>query len=108
MGLRTGSEYIAALNDGRQIYHNGECLEDVAKAPVFRRQAAWAEVTCGLLGRSPDYMNAMITSFAGVAMRASGQDRELAKPTVDLYLMARREDHYWTHTFHYPCLLYTS
>jgi 4-hydroxyphenylacetate 3-monooxygenase len=33
---RTGSEYLAGLNDGRAVFINGERVEDVATHPAFR------------------------------------------------------------------------
>lgn len=47
-------------------------------------------------------MNAMITSFNGLWARASGAEKEAARPLRDLYLKARRDDAYFTHTFIYP------
>jgi aromatic ring hydroxylase len=35
MGLRTGKEFIAGLNDGRHVYANGELIRDVTKSPGF-------------------------------------------------------------------------
>src|SRR5262245_29097803 len=43
-------------------------LEPKSKEDLRRRAAAyaaWAQVTCGLVSRSPDYMNTMITQLAG-------------------------------------------
>jgi aromatic ring hydroxylase len=35
MGLRTGKEFVAGLNDGRRLYANGELIRDVTKFPPF-------------------------------------------------------------------------
>src|SRR4051794_31479457 len=32
----TGAEYMASLNDGRQVYINGERVEDVVSHPAMR------------------------------------------------------------------------
>jgi aromatic ring hydroxylase len=80
-------------------------LDPRSKEDLRRRaaaHAAWAEVTCGLMARSPDYMNAMLASFDGLWARSVGAEKEAAKPLRDLYLKARRADHYFTHTFVYP------
>src|SRR5215468_4379592 len=37
--VRTGSEYLASLRDGRQVFVNGECVDDVAAHPAFRQAA---------------------------------------------------------------------
>ena len=123
MGLRTGAEYLAAQRDGREVWLNGERVEDPTTAPGFagmartltqyydfqhdpavhdlvtyetpdgdrahlsfieprskedlRRRAgafaAWADVTGGMQGRSPDYMNAAIMAL-GVAKEHWGQN----------------------------------
>ena len=33
--LRTGSEYLHSLNDGRAVYVDGELVKDVTKHPAF-------------------------------------------------------------------------
>ena len=37
--LRTGAEYLRALNDGRAIFVDGERVKDVTKHPAFRQSA---------------------------------------------------------------------
>src|SRR6195256_3790979 len=39
MALRTGSEYLRSLNDGRQVFLDGECVADVSKHKAFREAA---------------------------------------------------------------------
>src|SRR6267154_305850 len=39
MALRTGSEYLRSLNDGRQVFVDGECVTDVSKHKAFREAA---------------------------------------------------------------------
>ena len=41
MGIRTGSEYIESLRDGRTIYVNGERVRDVTQYDPFRGVIAW-------------------------------------------------------------------
>ena len=36
MGVRTGKEYIEGLRDGRQLYVNGELIQDVTQYPPFQ------------------------------------------------------------------------
>src|SRR3954471_11110087 len=35
MVLRTGSEYLRSLNDGRQVFVDGECVADVSQHKAF-------------------------------------------------------------------------
>jgi 4-hydroxyphenylacetate 3-monooxygenase len=37
--LRTGTDYLESLNDGRQVFVNGEKVADVTKHPAFREAA---------------------------------------------------------------------
>ncbi|MBT2554190.1 4-hydroxyphenylacetate 3-hydroxylase family protein [Arthrobacter sp. ISL-5] len=110
--LRTGAEYLASLQDGRQVYVGGELVDDVTTHPGFagpaktvarlfdrsssdpsltyvepetgertnlnflrprsaedlklrrRLHTAWADVSNGLFGRSPDHVAAMVTGMA--------------------------------------------
>ena len=39
MPLRTGAEYLASLNDGRQVFLDGERVADVSKHKAFREAA---------------------------------------------------------------------
>src|SRR5688500_17594591 len=39
MSLRTGAEYLRALNDGRQVFVEGERVADVTVHPAFREAA---------------------------------------------------------------------
>jgi 4-hydroxyphenylacetate 3-monooxygenase len=39
MGLRSGSDYLESLNDGRLVYLDGERVENVAVHPAFANQA---------------------------------------------------------------------
>jgi 4-hydroxyphenylacetate 3-monooxygenase len=110
--LRSGDEYLASLQDGRQVYVGGQLIDDVTTHRGFggsartvarlfdrtssdpsltyveqetgektnvnflrprsgedlalRRQlhTAWADVSNGLFGRSPDHVAAMVTGMA--------------------------------------------
>ena len=39
MAMRDGAAYLAGLNDGRRIWHNGELIADVTTAPGFANAA---------------------------------------------------------------------
>src|SRR5918999_5286844 len=134
--LKTGSEHLESLRDGRVIYIGSERVEDVTSHPAFRNGArsmaaiydlkrshpdfsfeeagerfsayflraktrddlakrtklhrAIAEVSHGLLGRSPDHVSSFVT---GMAMNPSvfGQ---FAENLTRYYEHMRREDIY--------------
>jgi 4-hydroxyphenylacetate 3-monooxygenase len=152
MGLRTGEQFLAGLNDSRQIIYDGRVIHEVTREPHFERTAravaqfydvqnlpemrdvmtyetsegdragiaflearskedirrraaafaAWAEITCGFMGRSPDYMNACMAVLGAVSGPLSQFSPELGRRARDLYLQARREDLCYTHTFVEP------
>lgn len=115
MGIRTGTEFIDSMRDGRAIYIDGERVKDVTSDPRFagacqtvaelydmqhrpdlidkmtftspttgdrvgrsyiipksvddlvgRREMVktWMDTTCGMFGRSPDFMNINMMGFA--------------------------------------------
>src|SRR5262249_8692788 len=37
--MRTGSDYLRSLNDGRQVFVDGECVKDVTGHRAFREAA---------------------------------------------------------------------
>jgi 4-hydroxyphenylacetate 3-monooxygenase len=37
--MRTGAEYLRALNDGRRVFIDGEAVKDVTAHPAFRQAA---------------------------------------------------------------------
>jgi 4-hydroxyphenylacetate 3-monooxygenase len=39
LGLRSGSDYLKSLNDGRQVFVDGEKVADVTRHPAFREAA---------------------------------------------------------------------
>jgi 4-hydroxyphenylacetate 3-monooxygenase len=62
----------------------------------------WADATCGMLGRSPDYMNIMTTGFAS-AHRAFGEkEPRFADNVRNYYLLIRENDLTLTHTLLNP------
>ncbi len=68
---------------------------------VRRREMVkvWADATCGMLGRSPDYMNIMLTGFAS-AHRSFGE--RFADHVRNYYLHVRENDLTLTHTLLNP------
>jgi len=152
VGLRTGDQYLAGLNDDRTIVYEGRELGDITQEPHFRNTAltvaqyydlqtrpelrdlmtyqtpdgdrahlsfieprsrddlrrragafaAWAEVTCGLMGRSPDYLNAALMAVGAAGHFWGRNDPDLGRHAHDLYLRCRRDDLCMTHTFVTP------
>ncbi len=76
--------------------------EDLRKrAAAF---AAWADVSCGLMGRAPDYMNACMMAM-GVAKPFLGQkDPKFGENAHNYYQHCRTDDVCLTHTFVTPMI----
>jgi len=145
--VRTGSQYIESLDDGRQVYINGEKVRGVAEHPAFsgvvrttaslydtaldssndmiftdpetgveankvfmiprnlddlkqRRQAilSWAEITKGLLGRSPDHVGNFMAGFASAPEVFARANDSFANNVKRFYQTIIREDLYVTYT----------
>ncbi len=64
--------------------------------------AAWAEVTCGLAGRAPDYMNACMMAVGAAGWWWGKNDPAMGQHAYDIYLHCRRNDVCMTHTFVNP------
>ena len=157
-GVRTGAQYLAGLQDGREVWSGGERIEDVTSHPATRRGAAtlgrfldrqldadvrdtvtyvdddgdrcamafmaprskddvkargrayyeWATWSHGMFGRTPDYKNASLMSFAtakswldqGVE-RGLGQ-ADFAANMQNYYDYVRKNDKVLTHTLVNP------
>lgn len=149
MGLRTGSEYLESLRDGRAVYLEGHKVTDVTRDPrlgmtaqtvaelydmqqaapwreklttpgpngapmpmaclqprsieelVRRREAmkVWADATCGLFGRTPDFMNVGIATLAAArkVFDNSASGRSFSNNVQAYYERACREDITMTH-----------
>ncbi len=80
-------------------------LQPTTKPELKRRRlmiAQWATQTYGLMGRSPDYLNTVLMSFASSAQFLEGKDNCFPQHIQNLYERARREDLTFTHTFISP------
>lgn len=64
--------------------------------------AAWAEVTGGLMGRAPDYMNACMMAIGNARWWWGKNDPVMGQHAYDIYLHCRRNDVCMTHTFVNP------
>jgi 4-hydroxyphenylacetate 3-monooxygenase len=71
---------------------------------VRRREMVktWMDATCGMFGRSPDFMNIMITGFACAADAFGGNDRKYSDNISNYYLHCRENDLAMTHTLVNP------
>ncbi len=63
---------------------------------------AWAEVTGGLMGRAPDYMNACMMALGNARHVWGRNDEARGEAAYDAYLHCRRNDVCMTHTFVNP------
>jgi 4-hydroxyphenylacetate 3-monooxygenase oxygenase component len=147
MGIRTGTEYVESLRDGRCVYVNGERVKDVTTYPAFRGVVATlaslydlqhshrdvlsylspktgepvsasfmvaetieqarrriaaeelrAEHTFGLMGRLPDFCNALVTDAAVAHAFAGKREARFGENLVRYYEECRERDWCLTHT----------
>lgn len=80
-------------------------LEPKTKEDLERRRIMiqeWADMSAGMLGRSPDYMNTAIMAFAAAADIFAVENRPFAQNLRSLYESAKNNDYCFTHTFINP------
>lgn len=80
-------------------------LQPKTKEDLRRRRKMierWAKETAGMMGRSPDYLNTVIMSFATSASLLEGKENCYPKHIQSLYEAAREKDLSFTHTFITP------
>jgi len=153
MGIRTGKELLESLQDGRQLFIDGERVGDVTTDPRFaaaarslaelydmqhdpalvermtfpspasgqrvglsfieprsvddlirRREMVkiWMDATCGMFGRSPDFMNIFFTGFASAADEFGRKDKSFAENVRAYHAHIRDLDICMTHTLVNP------
>jgi 4-hydroxyphenylacetate 3-monooxygenase len=153
MGIRTGAEVLQSLRDGRQLFIDGERVEDVTAdirfaaaarslaelydmqhdpalidRMTFRSPASgervglsfieprsiedlvrrrdmvriWMDATCGMFGRSPDFMNIFFTGFASAADEFGKNDKRFAENVRVYHAHIRENDVCLTHTLVNP------
>jgi len=153
MPIRTGKEFLAGLNDGRQIFMDGARVADVTRDPrlagaartlgelfdmqhdpalsgrmifaspssgapvglsfieprsvddlVRRRDMVkiWMDATCGMFGRSPDFLNVMLTGLAAAAPEFGHREPRFADHIRNYHADAREHDLCMTHTLLNP------
>lgn len=71
---------------------------------VRRREMvmAWNQATCGMFGRSPDYMNIMLAGFASAHQEFGKHEPRFADHVRNYYLHVRENDLVMTHTLVNP------
>jgi 4-hydroxyphenylacetate 3-monooxygenase len=62
----------------------------------------WMDATCGMFGRSPDFMNITLTGFASAAETFGVRDRKFSDNIWNYYLHCRENDVAMTHTLINP------
>ncbi|SFL45640.1 4-hydroxyphenylacetate 3-monooxygenase [Gracilibacillus orientalis] len=75
-------------------------MEDLIKRRKMIQH--WAKISGGMLGRSPDYMNTILMTFAASAKLLSGKENCFPQHLINFYEKAREEDLSFTHTFINP------
>jgi 4-hydroxyphenylacetate 3-monooxygenase len=153
MGIRTGKELLQSLRDDRQVFIDGERIQDVtvdqrlaaaarslAELYDMQHEAAlvdrttflsptsgervglsfieprsvddlirrrdmvkiWMDATCGMFGRSPDFMNIFVTAFASAADDFGHKDKRFAENLRAYHVHIRENDICMTHTLVNP------
>jgi 4-hydroxyphenylacetate 3-monooxygenase len=69
--LKTGSEHVQSLKDGREVFINGQAVADVAEHPAFRRTVQSVGTLFDFAARS-DNVDLMTFRNAG-RRRSTGQ-----------------------------------
>ncbi|REB07888.1 4-hydroxyphenylacetate 3-monooxygenase, oxygenase component [Sporosarcina sp. BI001-red] len=80
-------------------------LQPTTKEDLKKRRTMienWAFQTCGLMGRSPDYLNTALMSFASSASFLEGKENCFPENIQSAYERAREQDLTFTHTFITP------
>jgi 4-hydroxyphenylacetate 3-monooxygenase len=116
-GFRNGARAIAQFYDFQNLPEVRELmtyatpsgeragmafLEPRSREDLRRKaaaSAAWADVSCGYMGRSPDYMNSYLATLSTVAPHLAAFDPALGDNARRLYARARAGDECFTHTF---------
>src|SRR5437762_5205778 len=62
----------------------------------------WMDATCGMFGRSPDFLNVMLTGLAAAAAEFGKSDKRFADHIRDYHVHARERDLCMTHTLLNP------
>jgi 4-hydroxyphenylacetate 3-monooxygenase len=75
-------------------------VEDLVRRRLMVK--TWMDATCGMFGRSPDFMNIMLTGFACAADAFGAQASNYRDSVLNYYLLCRENDLAMTHTLVNP------
>lgn len=81
-------------------YMQPKSLEELIKKR--KATALWAKQTHGMMGRSPDYLNTVLMSFASSSSFLEGKENCFPENLTAFYKLAREKDLSFTHTFISP------
>ena len=155
MAVRTGQQFLDGLNDGREVWYDGQRVANVAEFAPFKavvkstaklydlqhdprfseiltvespaigeriarpyeiprtrdhlrlkREAyvVWAEATCGMMGRSPDFLNVMMAALAAKKSFFAECAPARAEAVVGYYRHIAKHDLFLTHALLDPQL----
>lgn len=88
-GDRVGLSYIEPRN-----------ADDLARRRIMVK--TWMDATCGMFGRSPDFMNIHLTSFASAAAEFATCGEQFGQNIRNFYEYCRENDICMTHTLLNP------
>lgn len=80
-------------------------LQPKTKGDLINRRKMiefWAQQSHGMMGRSPDYLNTVLMSFASSAKFLEGEEYSFPNNLHTLYELAMKQDLSFTHTFITP------
>lgn len=80
-------------------------MQPKTKEDLIKRRkmiAIWAKQSHGMMGRSPDYLNTVLMSFASSVQLLEGKDFSFPNNLMALYDLAIKQDLSFTHTFISP------
>jgi 4-hydroxyphenylacetate 3-monooxygenase len=103
MQLEQADEMTYRAEDGEQVglsFIQPTCAEDVVRRGRMMRR--WAEYSCGMMGRTPDYLNGTLAAMAAAYKFFAAGDPRYGTNIVEYYREARRRDWCATHTLVNP------
>ncbi len=103
MQLAFPDEMTYETEDGERVglsFIQPKSPEDVARRGRMMRR--WAEYSCGMMGRTPDYLNSTLAAMAAAREFFAAAGARFGDNIVEYYREARRRDWCATHTLVNP------
>jgi 4-hydroxyphenylacetate 3-monooxygenase len=103
MQLEHAEEMTYRTDDGEQVglsFIQPNCSEEVAKRGRMMRR--WAEHSCAMMGRTPDYLNGTLAAMASARKFFADSEPRFGENIVNYYREARSRDWCATHTLVNP------